>query len=57
MQVRFVTQGRLVLLELNILVSVGTWSGAFTAGSKIYSEGGIRGLLQGHSVTLLRVFP
>lgn len=35
----------------------GTWSGAFNAGSKIYSEAGVRGLLQGHSVTLLRVFP
>jgi len=35
----------------------GTWSGAFTAGGEIYRNGGIRGLLQGHSATLLRVFP
>lgn len=35
----------------------GTWSGAFKAGGAIYKNGGIRGLLQGHSATLLRVFP
>lgn len=35
----------------------GTWSGAFRAGSKIYRENGIRGLLQGHSATLLRIAP
>jgi solute carrier family 25 protein 16 len=35
----------------------GTWSGAFRAGSKLYHDGGIRTLLQGHSATLLRVFP
>ncbi len=36
---------------------VGTWSGAFRAVSQIYSENGVRGLLQGHSATLLRIFP
>lgn len=36
---------------------VGTWSGTFRAVSEIYRNGGMRGLLQGHSVTLLRVFP
>lgn len=35
----------------------GTWSGAYKAGSDIYRHDGIRGLLQGHSATLLRVFP
>jgi len=35
----------------------GTWSGAFRAGNEIYQGGGIRALLQGHSATLLRVFP
>ena len=35
----------------------GTWSGAFHAGSKIYRENGMRGLLQGHSATLLRIAP
>uniref|UniRef100_A0A0W0EX90 Xylanolytic transcriptional activator regulatory domain-containing protein n=1 Tax=Moniliophthora roreri TaxID=221103 RepID=A0A0W0EX90_MONRR len=35
----------------------GTWSGVFRAGSEIYRSSGIRGLLQGHSVTLLRIFP
>ncbi|KAF8995490.1 mitochondrial carrier domain-containing protein [Cyathus striatus] len=35
----------------------GTWSGAFRVGSDIYKETGIRGLFQGHSATLLRIFP
>ncbi|KAI0052354.1 mitochondrial carrier [Auriscalpium vulgare] len=35
----------------------GTWSGAFRAGAQIYKDTGMRGLLQGHSATLLRVFP
>jgi hypothetical protein len=35
----------------------GTWSGAFRAGTQIYKESGVRGLFQGHSATLLRIFP
>ncbi|KAI5481559.1 mitochondrial carrier protein, coenzyme A transporter [Pseudohyphozyma bogoriensis] len=35
----------------------GTWLGVFRAGRDIYAETGIRGLLQGHSATLLRIFP
>ncbi|GJE89735.1 solute carrier family 25 protein [Phanerochaete sordida] len=35
----------------------GTWSGAFSAGSQIYRENGVMGLFQGHSATLLRIFP
>ncbi|KAI8980015.1 mitochondrial carrier [Trametes punicea] len=35
----------------------GTWSGTLRAISQIYRENGIRGLLQGHSATLLRIFP
>ncbi|KZT00920.1 mitochondrial carrier [Laetiporus sulphureus 93-53] len=35
----------------------GTWTGAFRAAALIYHESGIRGLLQGHSATLLRIFP
>ncbi|OSC96704.1 mitochondrial carrier [Trametes coccinea BRFM310] len=35
----------------------GTWSGTFRAISQIYGDNGIRGLLQGHSATLLRIFP
>ncbi|KZT63955.1 mitochondrial carrier [Daedalea quercina L-15889] len=35
----------------------GTWSGAFRAVSQIYKDNGVRGLLQGHSATLLRIFP
>ena len=36
---------------------IGSWSGAFRAGLEIYRDGGFRGLFQGHSATLLRVFP
>ncbi|KAH7906492.1 mitochondrial carrier domain-containing protein [Hygrophoropsis aurantiaca] len=35
----------------------GSWSGAYKAGRAIYRDGGVRGLLQGHSATLLRIFP
>ncbi|PCH39322.1 mitochondrial carrier [Wolfiporia cocos MD-104 SS10] len=35
----------------------GTWSGCFRAAGQIYRENGVRGLLQGHSATLLRIFP
>ncbi|KAG2015815.1 carnitine/acyl carnitine carrier [Coprinopsis cinerea AmutBmut pab1-1] len=35
----------------------GSWAGALRAGKEIYDHGGIRGLFQGHSATLLRIFP
>ncbi|KAI0073157.1 mitochondrial carrier [Panus rudis PR-1116 ss-1] len=35
----------------------GTWSGAFRAGAQIYRDSGVLGLFQGHSATLLRIFP
>ncbi|CCM04893.1 uncharacterized protein FIBRA_07089 [Fibroporia radiculosa] len=35
----------------------GSWSGAIRAIGQIYTENGARGLLQGHSATLLRIFP
>ncbi|GLB37842.1 putative mitochondrial carrier (TC 2.A.29) family protein [Lyophyllum shimeji] len=35
----------------------GSLRGAFCAGVQIYREGGVRGLFQGHSATLLRIFP
>ncbi|KAI8340508.1 mitochondrial carrier domain-containing protein [Chlamydoabsidia padenii] len=35
----------------------GTLTGAFKAGREIVKTGGIIGLFQGHSVTLLRIFP
>ncbi|KAG6807667.1 coenzyme A transporter [Arthromyces matolae] len=35
----------------------GTWSGAFRAVSEIYHNAGVRGLFQGHSATLFRIFP
>ncbi|KAF8160877.1 mitochondrial carrier domain-containing protein [Crassisporium funariophilum] len=35
----------------------GSWSGAYRAGNEIFRERGFRGLFQGHSATLLRVFP
>lgn len=36
---------------------IGTWSGAFRAIKDINRVNGIAGLFQGHSATLLRVFP
>jgi solute carrier family 25 protein 16 len=35
----------------------GTWTGVFRAARDIYADAGARGLLQGHSATLVRVFP
>lgn len=35
----------------------GSWRGAYRAGTRIFQESGTRGLFQGHSATLLRVFP
>ncbi|KAF8895720.1 mitochondrial carrier domain-containing protein [Gymnopilus junonius] len=35
----------------------GTWTGAFRAVKEINKQQGVRGLFQGHSATLLRVFP
>ncbi|KAH8549092.1 mitochondrial carrier protein [Umbelopsis sp. PMI_123] len=35
----------------------GTWTGVFKAGGVIVKQSGFRGLFQGHSVTLLRIFP
>ncbi|EJD07102.1 mitochondrial carrier [Fomitiporia mediterranea MF3/22] len=35
----------------------GTWSGAYRAGAEIYKSTGVWGLFQGHSATLLRIFP
>ncbi|KAG6844386.1 hypothetical protein H0H87_007290 [Tephrocybe sp. NHM501043] len=35
----------------------GSWSGAFRAGAEIYHNTGLRGLFQGHSATLFRIFP
>jgi len=35
----------------------GTWLGVFRASRDIYKETGLRGLLQGHSATLIRIFP
>ncbi|KAG1198450.1 hypothetical protein G6F35_012639 [Rhizopus arrhizus] len=35
----------------------GTFSGAFKAGHEIYKSAGLIGLFQGHSMTLIRIFP
>lgn len=35
----------------------GSWTGMFRAARAIQRDSGFRGLLQGHSATLLRVFP
>ena len=42
---------------LILFAAIGSWSGAFKAGAKIYRHTGLLGLLQGHSATLLRIFP
>ena len=55
----------LSFMPVNFLVSkkadtgivTGSWSGAFRAVSAIYRDTGVRGLFQGHSATLLRIFP
>jgi hypothetical protein len=38
-------------------IYIGTWTGVFKAGGVIVKQSGLRGLFQGHSVTLLRIFP
>ncbi|CAG8455871.1 12002_t:CDS:2 [Funneliformis mosseae] len=35
----------------------GTWMGVFQASKEIYTNNGARGLFQGHSATLMRIFP
>jgi len=35
----------------------GSWTGFLRAGGQIYRDNGVKGLFQGHSATLLRVFP
>ncbi|KAG0291827.1 hypothetical protein BGZ97_005776 [Linnemannia gamsii] len=35
----------------------GTWTGVFKAGRDIHKTGGVRGLFQGNSATVLRIFP
>ncbi|KAF5351611.1 hypothetical protein D9756_007494 [Leucocoprinus leucothites] len=35
----------------------GTFVGTFRAGHDIYRQSGLRGLFQGHSATLIRIFP
>lgn len=35
----------------------GSFTGAFRAGRDIYKNSGLMGLFQGHSVTLIRIFP
>jgi len=48
---------RLTLTPKSVSKLEGTWSGAFRAGTQIYKDTGILGLFQGHSATLLRIFP
>jgi len=44
-------------LNITLFDMIGTWFGAFRASKDIYAETGVRGLLQGHSATLIRIFP
>jgi solute carrier family 25 (mitochondrial carrier protein), member 16 len=41
----------------NRAVFLGTWTGVFRAARDIKRYDGVRGLFQGHSATLLRIFP
>ncbi|KAF2747399.1 ADP,ATP carrier protein [Sporormia fimetaria CBS 119925] len=41
----------------NFAKYAGKWSGLPIAMREIYTTGGVRGLFQGHSATLLRIFP
>jgi Mitochondrial carrier protein len=43
--------------EILNTVALGTWTGVFKAGGVIVKQNGLSGLFQGHSVTLLRIFP
>lgn len=43
--------------QLNSFPPLGTFTGAFKAGRDIVKHTGVLGLFQGHSVTLLRIFP
>lgn len=36
---------------------LGTWTGVFKAARDIYKSGGVHGLFQGNSATVLRIFP
>lgn len=36
---------------------IGTWTGVFKAARDIHKSGGVRGLFQGNSATVLRIFP
>lgn len=38
-------------------LDIGSFTGAFRAGRDIYKNTGLMGLFQGHSVTLVRIFP
>ena len=48
---------RLTLTPQSVSKLEGTWSGALRAGTQIYKDSGVLGLFQGHSATLLRIFP
>lgn len=52
---RFLT--KIFLLSLASNVTTGSWSGLAQAIREIRRRDGLRGLLQGHSATLLRIFP
>lgn len=57
MQVRFIVFASRYDERRTDSRKLGTWLGVFRASKDIYAETGVRGLLQGHSATLLRIFP
>lgn len=38
-------------------IIIGTWTGVFKAARDIHRSGGVQGLFQGNSATVLRIFP
>lgn len=49
--------GYIFLAPQTLIVLPGTWTGVFRAARDIKRYDGVRGLFQGHSATLLRIFP
>ncbi|CAG8671399.1 17390_t:CDS:2, partial [Acaulospora morrowiae] len=50
--------GRIRQLEFNFKpFLIGSWTGVFQATRRIYMDDGPKGLFQGHSATLIRIFP
>jgi solute carrier family 25 protein 16 len=54
---KYAGKRRRQLARYSVTMNAGSFTGPFKATAQIYRQSGIRGLLQGHSATLLRIFP